>query len=266
MYLKATAKFPSLMRSADFHVILPYHDGYPGPKRPYPTLYFLPGFSCNAEEIVFTLPFRQMAALFSMAIIVPDGENSFYTDHPERVARHGVYVGEELPKVVRKLFPCLSSERKDTFIGGISMGGYGAAALGLHYHETFSRIALFSPSIEADTLLASKDPDVPGGVPPCLLDTLLGGQAAYDLNPRLNPYVAVEEAISHGREIPPIWMCCGEQDGLVLDACVRFSDFLNARQAPHTFLRAPGEHDFPFWDRHLEEGFRFLAEGFVQGV
>ena len=111
---------------------------YPDAKRPYPTLYFLPGFSASAEEIAFALPLRQMSALYGVAVVVPDGENAFYTDHPERALSMGEYIGEELVEISRKMFPCLSHEREDTFIGGISMGGYGAAALGLYYAERFA--------------------------------------------------------------------------------------------------------------------------------
>ena len=259
MYLKATAKSQALMRAVDFHVILPYHDGYPDAKRPYPTLYFLPGFSGNAEEIVFALPLRQMAAKYGMAIVIPDGENAFYTDHPERAACHGVYAGEELVRITRRLFPCLSTRREDTYIGGISMGGYGAAALGLHYADTFGRLALFSPAIEADMLLKDLN-DIPGTVPSALFDTLLGGKEAYDSSPRLNPLLAVDTALAQGREIQPLWMCCGEEDALVRDACTHFSGYLNQKGIKHTFVRGHGEHDLIYWDARLEEAFRFLTE------
>ena len=258
MYLKATAKSKALMGAVDFHVILPYHDGYPDANRPYPTLYFLPGFSGNAEEIVFALPLRQMAAKYGLAIVVPDGENAFYTDHPERAACHGVYVGEELPRITRRLFPCLSSRREDTFIGGISMGGYGAAVLGLHYPHHFSKIALFSPAIEADRLLNGIDDSVPGAVPSSLFDSLLGGAETYDHSPRLNPLVAVDEALQSGGSVQPLWMCCGENDMLVRDACADFSQFLTSRAIDHIFIRGRGEHDLIYWDAHLEEAFQFL--------
>ena len=259
MYLKVTAKSKSLMRSVDFHVILPYHDGYPDAQRPYPALYFLPGFSCNGEEIVFALPLRQMAAKYGVAIVVPDGENAFYTDHPERVSCHGAYVSEELPDIARRLFPCLSHRREDTFIGGISMGGYGAAVLGLHAAHRFSKIMLLSPSIEPDHLLLDGDENEPGAVPSILFDTLFGGADSYDHSPRLNAYLAVEKALEAGGAIPPIWMCCGEDDGLVGEECVRFSRFLRDRRVDHAFIRGPGEHDLIYWDAHLEEAFQFLT-------
>lgn len=256
MYIKATAKSKALMRGADFHVILPYHDGYPDAKRPYPTLYFLPGFSASAEEIAFALPLRQMSALYGVAVVVPDGENAFYTDHPERALSMGEYIGEELVEISRKMFPCLSHEREDTFIGGISMGGYGAAALGLYYAERFSKMALFSPSVEADTLLLRAG--TPAVVETGLFSALFGSRQAYQASPRLNPYQAVENARAEGKKLPEIWMCCGEEDLLVRDACKRFDAFLTENKVPHQAVFGHGEHDYLYWDAHLEEAFRFL--------
>ena len=161
MYMKVTAKSHSLQRAADFHVILPYHDGYPDGNPPYPTLYLLTGYSGNAEEILFTLPLRQMSALYGIAVVVPDGENLFYTDHPERATCMGQYAGDELVRITRRLFPCLSRDREQTYIGGISMGGYGAAVLGLHYRDTFSKQVLFSPSVEPDRLLSGEKHRLP---------------------------------------------------------------------------------------------------------
>lgn len=56
------------------------------------------------------------------------------------------YVGEELPAFTRRLFP-LSSRREDTFIAGLSMGGYGALNAGLTYPETFGKVAALSAAL-----------------------------------------------------------------------------------------------------------------------
>lgn len=259
MYMKVTAKSLSLQRAADFHVILPYHDGYPDRDRPYPTLFFLTGYSGNAEEIIFTLPLRQMSALYGIAIVIPDGENAFYTDHPERAACMGQYAGDELVRISRRLFPCLSHERKQTYIGGISMGGYGAAVLGLHYRNTFSKLALFSPAMEPDILLSGEKQDVAGAVPASLFESLLGGYRVYAGSERLNPTLAVNSCKAEGRPLPDFWMCCGEQDQLVGDSCSRFRETLLRAGADPVWECGYGEHDLMYWDRHLESAFRFLA-------
>ena len=259
MYCKVTAKTKSLQRAVDFHVILPYHDGYPDTPPPWPTLYFLPGYSANAEEIVFALPMRKMATEYGIAVVVPDGENAFYTDHPERANCMGDFVGRELVTITRRLFPCLSPRREQTFLGGISMGGYGALVLGLAYPQTFSGLALMSPSAEPDQLLSSK-PDVPGGVPPSLYPALFGGPSVYESSPRLNAFLAVERCVSEGRPLPPVWLCCGEQDELVGASCLHIRDALLRAGASLRWEAGTGGHDLMYWDAHLESAFRFVGE------
>lgn len=259
MYMKVTAKSSCLQRAVDFHVILPVQDGYPAPPEPYRTLYFLPGYSASAEEIVFSLPLRQMATLYGMAVVVPDGENSFYTDHPERASCHGQYAGEELVRITRRLFPCLSSEREETFLGGISMGGYGALMLGLAYKETFSRVVMFSPAADPLELLTSVPQDVPGALPPGLFEALFGDPEAYALNPRLNPSALLTRIREQGENLPPMWMCCGEQDLLVGPSCLRLRNALTEAGAVLRWEAGPGGHDLIYWDAHLESSFRFLA-------
>ena len=258
MYTKVTAKSLCLQRAVDFHVILPFHDGYPDPEPPYPTLYFLPGYSASAEEILFGFPWRQMVTKYGIAVVIPDGENAFYTDHPERANCMGAYAGEELVRITRRLFPSLSRERKDTFLGGVSMGGYGAFVLGLHYADTFSRLALFSPSAKPDRLLSPAKREEPGAVPSSLFEALLGGKEIYEASERLNCFRALEAAGRAGRPLPPVWMCCGEEDGLVGDSCGHLRDALRAAGAPLHWEAGAGAHDLVYWDQHLESAFRFL--------
>ena len=258
MYMKVTAKSAALQRAVDFHVILPFHDGYPDAKRPYPTLVFLPGYSGNAEEIIFALPLRQMATQNGIAVVVPDGENAFYTDHPERACNMGTYAGEELIRMARHLFPCLSHRREDTFLGGISMGGYGALALGLSHPELYAGLVLFSPAAEPDRLLDPTKAEVEGAVPSSLFDALLGGEEAYRKSARLNPMAAIEEASRQGRTLPPVWMCCGTEDDLVGDACRNCREALRRAKADLHWEEGPGGHDLMYWDEHLESAFRFL--------
>lgn len=254
MYIRLTVKSQMLMRATDVHVFLPCHDGYPDAKAPYPTLYFLPGYSASAEELATCLPLRQMSALFGMAVVIPEGENSFYTDHPERATQHGRYVGDELVEITRTLLPSLSHQPQNTFIGGISMGGYGAAVLGLQRPDTFSRIAMLSPAIEPDRLFEKTGE---GAVPSTLFDALFGGAERYAAS-LLNPRNAIAALKKSGKNLPRLYMCCGRQDWLVRDACLSFRDFLQEEGVPLCYEEGDGQHDIPYWDDRLESCFRFL--------
>lgn len=257
MYIRTTFKSQMLMRATDIHVFLPFHDGYPDTKAPFPTLYFLPGYSACADEIATFLPMRKMSAKYGIAIVIPNGENSFYSDHPERATLHGRFVEEELVQVTRKLFPQLSHKREDTFIGGISMGGYGAAVHGLHGHDTFSKIVMMSPAIDADKLLDPEDELKAAAVPTQLFDTILGGKQQY-YGSFMNPRKTILDLKAEGIEIPKMHMCCGRQDVLVYDACVSFREFLKEEGVPLSYDEDDGVHDIPYWDDNMDACFSFL--------
>ena len=239
MYLRISFKSQMLGRGVGVHAFLPFHDGYEDAQAPYPTLYFLPGYSANAEELATLLPLRRFSAEYGVAVIIPDGENSFYTDHPERCALFSSYVGDELVRVTRRMLPCLSTRREDTWIGGISMGGYGACTNGLRWHDTFSKIVMFSPAIDVTDLLSERD----GSLPNQLFSAWMG-----------------DEDKEQGMDVPPMVLCCGRQDALVYDMCSRFADFARKEGLPLTYLEGEGQHDIPFWDGMLEPAFRFMTE------
>lgn len=62
---------------------------------------------------------------------MPSGDNAFYIDQPKMNNNYGEFIGRELVELTRKMFP-LSDKREDTYIGGLSMGGYGALRNGLN--------------------------------------------------------------------------------------------------------------------------------------
>ena len=118
---------------------------------PFKTLYFLPGFSNDATTLASYLGFRRECELKGIAVIIVDGDNSFYVDHPKRLANYSSFI-KEVVSFTRMMFP-LSDKREDTFLGGISMGGYGALYNGLKYRAIFSKIVALSPSADCYDLI-----------------------------------------------------------------------------------------------------------------
>lgn len=144
-------KFFSTMmaRHVTVKVIIPFDIAdLLGYKQPFPTLYFLPGYSANAESIVSSTILAERAAAKGFAVVIPDGENSFYVDQPDINTFYERFVVEELVSVTRKLLP-ISDKQEDTYIGGISMGGYGCMMLASRHPETFSKVLALSPATKA---------------------------------------------------------------------------------------------------------------------
>lgn len=142
----------ALKRTVPVTVILPsdkvlsYGDGFRKDK-PYKTLYLLHGLLGNYTDWTSNTNIQRLAEDRNLAVVMPSGENSFYIDQPLPNNDFGKYIGRELVELTRRMFP-LSHRREDTFIAGLSMGGFGAIRNGLKYYDTFGYIAGLSSAVQ----------------------------------------------------------------------------------------------------------------------
>ena len=124
---------------------------YPPERPPFKTLYLLHGITGNHADWISESRIRSWAAARNLAVVMPSGYNAFYLDQPESHNFYGRFVGQELINVTRRILP-LSTQREDTFIGGISMGAYGALRAGFKYCETFGSVISLSSAMIADNI------------------------------------------------------------------------------------------------------------------
>lgn len=258
-FVKLQYKSMALARGITVNVFLP-SDGISGTESelPYRTVYFLPGYSADSTEIITYLGIRRECELKGIAVVIPDGCNSFYVDHEKRDTRFSIFVGKELVEVTRKFLP-LSHRREDTYIGGISMGGYGALLNGLRYRKTFSRIAALSPSADCCDLLLGH-PEMGFGEE--IFENTFGSKEEYYAGEtNLEKFYSETDKA----EIPELFIACGEQDGLVLPAVERFEKKLSDCGISWDSRRGQGSHELDYWERMLDPAFSFLA-GIEEGT
>ena len=246
----------SLFRSVTFQAIIPvdkfFRQDGAAQDKPFKTLYLLHGLLGNHTDWVSGTRIQRWAEAKNLAVIMPAGENAFYVDDPARAALYGQFIGEELIDVTRRLFP-LSHEREDTFIGGLSMGGYGAVRNGLKYSGTFSRIIALSSALH---LLESEPENNRGGAfdPPCFKP--FDEAVKSDKNPR----VLIDRLAESGAEKPEIFMACGTEDSL-LESNRVYRDLFLEKGFDLTYIEEPGGHEWDFWDRNIRRALDWLPLG-----
>src|SRR5690606_9197863 len=123
----------SLKRKVAFNAIIPGDSGdprLPAAEGPFKTLYLLHGIFGNHTDWLTNSRIQMLAESRNLAVIMPAGDNAFYLDQTDRGDLYGQFVGQELVAATRAMFN-LSHRREDTFIAGLSMGGYGAIRNGL---------------------------------------------------------------------------------------------------------------------------------------
>ena len=259
----------SLMRTVPVNVILPVDKMVrPGtPRReekPYKTLYLLHGVFGSYIDWVAGTRIQRYAEAHDLCVVMPSGDNAFYVDQPAGNNFYGEFIGRELVELTRKMFP-LSRKREDTFIGGLSMGGYGAMRNGLKYSDTFGCIVALSSALHLEEMAArTKDTGF-------MLENKSYAEACFgDLTKLLdsdkNPKFLVKQLKAQGKPFPKIYMACGDQDSL-LPVNQAFADFLQEQGADVTFAVGPGSHEWDFWDTYIQKGIQWLpTEAASQGI
>ena len=112
-------------------------------------LYLLHGYSDDHTIWQRRTSVERYAARHNLAVVMPAVNHSFYCNevHGER---YWDYVAEDLPRQMQHFFR-LSDKPEDTFVAGLSMGGYGAMKLALNFPERFGAAASFSGAADIVT-------------------------------------------------------------------------------------------------------------------
>lgn len=242
-----------LNRMVAYKAIIPTEHPIKG--EPFKTLYLLHGITDNHNNWIIGTRIVHLAQQHRLAVIMPSGENSFYIDDEARGHLYGEFIGCELIEQTRDMFH-LSTKREDTFITGLSMGGYGALRNGLKYHQMFSHIAGLSSAFILDHALNST-PDA---------EWILGRRTYYEsvfgnLNDLIGSdkdYKALIQRLKNEFvDIPKIYLACGTEDFLI-EQNRDYRDFLKQEDIDFTYVESPGIHDWKFWDIYIEKVIEWL--------
>ena len=243
-----------LMRTVTFNAIIPVDKFGPqaenAEQKPLKTLYLLHGIFGNYTDWVNGTRIQAWAEANDLAVIMPSGENRFYLDDEKSGELYGEFIGKELVEFTRKLFP-LSDKREDTFIAGLSMGGYGAIRNGLKYAENFGCVIGLSAALVHDTW---KDADNSAPIFTFrrnYYETIFGEYDKLKGSDK-DPKALLLKLKEEGRPVPKMYLCCGTEDGLVT-ANRDFRDFLNENGVDLTYVEGPGKHDWVFWDTYIKK-------------
>lgn len=242
----------ALQRTVPVQVILPVdkltQDGKLPKAKKFKTLYLLHGYLGNYTDWVSGTRIQRWAEERDLAVVMPSGDNSFYVDHPESGNCYGMFVGEELVEITRRIFP-LSDKREDTFIGGLSMGGYGALRNGMKYHETFGAIISLSSVIEMGNMPKVREDHA-------FFEAIFGSPeeaVASDKNPlvliqKLKETKKADPAVV----LPRIYLCCGTEDRLLPHSRVCYK-YLTEAGFDVTYEEGAGDHNWDFWDTYIKK-------------
>lgn len=222
---------------------------------PMKSLYLLHGYSGNQMDWMGGTNIQELSLTHNIAVFMPSGENNFYLDDTDKGELHAEFVGNELLEFTRNVFP-ISIKREDTFIGGLSMGGFGALRNGLKYSHNFSGIIALSSA-----LITKNIAGIPVDFKDPIADYNYYRRVFGDLNELLGSDKDPEALILHLKKgnavIPRIFMACGTEDFLLRENW-DYHTFLMDQGVVHTYVEGPGAHDWKFWNQYIEQGIKWM--------
>lgn len=215
------------------------------PVAKYPVLYLLHGMGNNHATWTGYTNVEMYAEERQIAVVNMSAENKCYiTDGDDDWF---TFLSEELPDFVCGLFP-ISDRPEDTFIAGLSMGGFGTLVHALNHPERFAALGAFSAAVLQRRM--SMTSLYPGRA--------FGAENPADrgeLEAEFSPYKLAERIAAEGRKFPKVYMACGLDDG-VIKGNIAFRDKLIELGADVTWDEIEGYgHEWRFWDIEVE---RFL--------
>jgi putative tributyrin esterase len=211
-----------------------------GSDGPPPLLYLLHGLSDDHTAWNRYTAVARHAEKAGLAVVMPAVSRSFYTNEAHGL-RYWDYVCEELPSVVHEFFR-VTDDPAQTFVAGLSMGGYGALKLAFSHPERYAAAASLSGGLDLRGLLVPPDPRG-------LLDRVFGGSVGdeHDL------FTLLERAPA----VPPLYLACGTDDPL-LPGTEKMAEAARAHGVDVTLDLRPGTHEWSLWDAVIADVIAWL--------
>ena len=228
-----------LEKMTSFTAIVP--DDKPGP---FPVLYLLHGLSDDHTAWTRRTSLERYVDGLPLIVVMPNGERSFYTDSQSSPkAAFETYLTRDLLGFVDRTFRTAPT-RKGRVLAGLSMGGYGAVKLALKHPDLYCAAVSHSGAVGFGRRSFG-----PGTEWAAIMgQNAMGGP---------NDIFALAESISPA-DLPALRIDCGVDDFLIeenraLDA------HLTALGIPHEYEEHPGEHNWDYWDRHIQDTLKFFG-------
>ncbi len=207
----------------------------------YKCLYLLHGLSDDQTIWMRRTSIERYAAEYGICVVMPCGAKSFYTDMKMGM-NYYTYIAKELPALIEDMLN-VSDKREDRFIGGLSMGGYGALKIALKEYARYG--AAFGLSSVAD--INNKG-----------FNDVLIPVFGEEIPKSDDLFYLAEEHNSDGIK-PRIYMTVGKED-FMYDDNIRLKNHFSKLNYDFKFVETDGAHSWDLWDRTVQSALKWMLK------
>ncbi|MFD2584462.1 alpha/beta hydrolase [Pedobacter vanadiisoli] len=221
----------------------------------YPLVYLLHGYSENYTQWSKTTDLQRLANQYQFIIVTPEGFTSYYINshQPDGDQYEDFFFKELLPMVHQSL----SIDKQNVFIGGLSMGGYGALRYFILNQDYFNTAASTSGALEIDFNELEK----------ASKQFWQSSRMTNDLKkvfgrPDENDWhqYSISNLLTGNQNFKkPFLMDCGTSD-ILYPASLTVKLSAEKLGIPISFISQPGDHNTEYWNKAIEYHFIYFKQ------
>lgn len=241
-----TVKSPALQGRGDIALFIPPNTE----KETLPLVILLHGvygshwaWALNGGVHKTALQLIEEGAIQPMIVAMPSdglwGDGSGYLPHAQANFEQWI-VNDTIEAITETILQI--NQDSPVFIGGLSMGGFGALRLGAKYHERFKAISAHSAitHLSQFKLFVEENLDL------------------YTQEDKKD--MSVLETMLHYREhLPPLRFDCGRED-LLISYNRDLHRHLEAEGVTHLYQEFSGKHEWSYWQTHVKDSLFFFND------
>ncbi len=232
----------------NMNVILP-HDGKCDKSVKPAVLYLLHGITDDHTVWSRYSSIERYVRDKNIAVIMPTVYNGFYTD--TKIGYNYLkFCAEEVVDLCADMFG-LSKEREDTFVAGLSMGGYGAFRLALEYPEKYCFAASMSGALDIVSICDTRrdNADIND---PTVRDIINDfGIEGAKRGSRQDLFFLADE-VSKTDTKPVLRQYCGTEDFLYVPN-QNMKKHIEGLGFDYAYSEKSGAHTWDYWDSVIHE-------------
>lgn len=216
-----------------------------------PTLYLLHGMSDDHTIWQRRASIERYVSEMGIAVVMPTTHLAWYTDTTYGL-KYWTFISQELPMICRSFFANLSDRREETFVAGLSMGGYGAFKMALGAPDTFGAAASLSGALDA----RRRDGDSHTETNRAFWEGIFGQLS--EIKGSDNDLMTLTERLKQsGKPLPKLFMWCGTEDFLFEENEAMY-EYFKTMGFDVTYTKGPGGHQWECWDEQIQNVLKWL--------
>ena len=225
----------SIQKHTAANILLPN----PKFKPPYAVMFLLHGLSDDHTAWCRQTSIERYVSDLPLIVVMPDTGRGFYCDSVvNEVEKYNQAIGTELVSLVQQYFPTGPT----WCTAGLSMGGYGAFRLALDNPTLFASATSLSGAVAFGNYETVDNAE---------FKLILGESPKGGVNDLLAKVEALPKS-----QVPALRIDCGTEDFLI-ESNRYYHQHLNSLGIQHEYIERPGDHNWEYWDEHIQSALEF---------